>query len=259
MPKNGIVSTSNQLFMIDISPVVTVATSKAKPKTITVLSLNKSIKFLVKQERNGDLRKDARMMEFNNVVNRIFVSSYEESFQDPTEWYETRVIFIRSLAVWSIVGYIIGLGLTLLKPEIVPFRLTSNLIDVMGFSGIEEPFLRDPTVAWSRSGRAQQLSQTSNNLKSKIEFQDLENKDAKDTLLKILGRLNGMYNIVHPYSLNIQKAYKQRKETLPSKGLGALPDEIFPLSIPGQIQRLIEEATCEENLSQMYVGWQPWA
>ena len=68
----------------------------------------------------------------------------------------------------------------LLRPEIVPFRLTCNMVDAMGPSGVEgtyrrtlevtmgllrenketllsvlEPFLRDPTVAWSRSGRAQ--------------------------------------------------------------------------------------------------------
>ena len=30
------------------------------------------MRFLVKQEKNGDLRKDARIMEFNAVINRVF-------------------------------------------------------------------------------------------------------------------------------------------------------------------------------------------
>lgn len=74
-------------------------------------------------------------------------------------------------------------GVTLARPEIVPFRLTYNMVDAMGPNGVEgtfrrtmevtmsllrdnrdtlmsvlEPFLRDPTVSWSRSGRAQRAS-----------------------------------------------------------------------------------------------------
>ena len=69
-------------------------------------------------------------------------------------------------------------GLGLARPEIVPFRLTPNMVDAMGLTGVEgvyrntmstcltilkehrgillsviEPFIKDPTVAWSRSGR----------------------------------------------------------------------------------------------------------
>lgn len=57
---------------------VEVAVSKAKPKTFTVLTTSgKYIKFLCKQEKNGDLRMDARMMEFNGVVNRILACDAE--------------------------------------------------------------------------------------------------------------------------------------------------------------------------------------
>jgi len=71
-------------------------------------------------------------------------------------------------------------GVTLARPEVVPFRLTSHMVDGMGVSGCEgifrkvmevvcgvlrdnqetlcsvlEPFLQDPTVGWDRTGRAQ--------------------------------------------------------------------------------------------------------
>ncbi|CAN0164297.1 unnamed protein product, partial [Laminaria digitata] len=32
----------------------------------------------------------------------------------------------------------------------------------------------------------------------------------------------------------------------------------LPLSVQGQVHRLITEATSQENLCQMYVGWMPW-
>jgi serine/threonine-protein kinase ATR len=51
---------------------VDVASSKAKPKTLTLsTTCGSTVKFLVKQEKNGDLRKDARLMEFNSVVNGL--------------------------------------------------------------------------------------------------------------------------------------------------------------------------------------------
>jgi cell cycle checkpoint protein MEC1 len=75
-----------------------------------------------------------------------------ENFLTPDLWYEARVNFVKSYAIWSIIGYVIGLGdrhgdnilihqytgevthvdfeCTFEKgakfpvPEIVPFRLT---------------------------------------------------------------------------------------------------------------------------------------
>ncbi len=47
--------------------------SKARPKKISLQTVEsgETLHFLCKQERNGDLRKDARLMEFNGVVNRL--------------------------------------------------------------------------------------------------------------------------------------------------------------------------------------------
>jgi len=62
---------------------VEVAVSKAKPKTFTVITTSgKFIKFLCKQEKHGDLRMDARMMEFNGVVNRILACDAESRRRD---------------------------------------------------------------------------------------------------------------------------------------------------------------------------------
>ena len=82
-----------------------------------------------------------------------------DKFADPTDWLAARLLYTRSIALWSVIGYIVGLGdrhcenilfdvttgecahvdfdclfnkgLTLLVPEIVPFRLTQNFVDAM--------------------------------------------------------------------------------------------------------------------------------
>ena len=231
------------------------------------------------------------------------------TFQDATKWLEAREAFSRSVAVWAVVGHIVGLGdrhaenilldsvngdgvfvdfdcifdkgLNLSVPEIVPFRLTPNIVDAFGVMGIEgifrqsmevslrilrenkesllsilEPFLYDPTVAWSRRGRAQMNSTT--NKASRGNLDNSNNTDAKEALTRIRERLEGVYNIHHPKFNSFMKRYEELKKPLPSKGLCAHRGEDFRLSVQGQVQRLVEEAIAEENLAQMYIGWQPW-
>ena len=86
-----------------------------------------------------------------------------------------------------------------------------------------------------------------------------EENSAATTFMNVLsGRLNGHYNIQHPHFEKITKAYAQRKQSAPMRGLGAYKEEILPLNVAGQVQRLLDEATSEANLAQMYYGWQPW-
>lgn len=87
----------------------------------------------------------------------------QDHFPSPEIWYEARANFIKSTAIWSIIGYVIGLGdrhgdnilihlhtgevthvdfdcifekgAKLRVPEIVPFRLTANISDALGAMG----------------------------------------------------------------------------------------------------------------------------
>ncbi|KAJ8600823.1 hypothetical protein CTAYLR_006427 [Chrysophaeum taylorii] len=127
---------------------------------------------------------------------------------EPAAWLEARAMYARSVATWSAVGYLIGLGdrhsenilidtksgecvhvdfdclfdkgASLRVPERVPFRLTTHVVEPLGITGVNgcfrrslesalatlrdhketllnvlEPFLRDPTVGWTRLGKAQ--------------------------------------------------------------------------------------------------------
>lgn len=279
----------------------------------SLTDINKILQEIQKNYEN-DINKLS--MKYCQLISEKYKPSlsrwFLEKFHDPTKWYETRVMFSRSSAIWSIVGYIMGLGdrhtenilvditngecvhvdfdclfdkgITLARPEIVPFRLTPNIVDAMGPGciGIEgiyrntmeismtilynnrdalisilEPFLFDPTVAWGRSGRTAQNQgiQGSSLRIDSIRERDKENTDAKEALLKISDRLNGVYNIVHPWRERVLQYCIQQGLSIPSRGLGAAKgEENLHLSINGLVQRLIEEATSTENLAQMYIG-----
>ncbi|XP_075717588.1 serine/threonine-protein kinase ATR isoform X2 [Rhinoderma darwinii] len=209
----------------------------------------------------------------------VFQEWFLRTFPDPTSWYNSRSAYCRSTAVMSMVGYILGLGdrhgenilfdsltgecvhvdfnclfnkgETFEVPEIVPFRLTHNMVNGMGPMGTEglfrracevtmrlmrdqreplmsvlKPFLHDPLVEWSKPVRGGSKAQAN-------ETGEVVNEKAKTHVLDIEQRLQGVI--------------KTRNRV---KGL--------PLSIEGHVHYLIQEATDENLLSQMYLGWAPY-
>lgn len=108
-----------------------------------------------------------------------------------------------------------------------------------------EPFLNDPVINFK--GKSRQKSK-----ESKSE----EEKDAAaavSSMAKIEGRLDGQYNIVNPNPAKLKKAKgtSQNPSTVDSA-------HMTKLSVEGQVQKMIMEATSHENLVQVYVGWMPW-
>ncbi|XP_053567639.1 serine/threonine-protein kinase ATR [Bombina bombina] len=240
-----------------------------------------------KELRQCMLPKGAPLQEKLKVFKEVLLARHPPVFQewflrtfpDPTSWYNSRSAYCRSTAVMSMVGYILGLGdrhgenilfdsftgecvhvdfnclfnkgETFEVPEIVPFRLTHNMVNGMGPMGTEglfrlacevtmrlmrdqreplmsvlKPFLHDPLVEWSkpaRGGTKVQLNETG----------EVINEKAKTHVLDIEQRLQGVI--------------KTRNRI---KGL--------PLSIEGHVHYLIQEATDENLLSQMYLGWAPY-
>ncbi|TMW55922.1 hypothetical protein Poli38472_008570 [Pythium oligandrum] len=227
---------------------------------------------------------------------------FTNNFADPTAWFEARLMFSRSAAVWSMVGHIIGLGdrhgenilidttngecvhvdfdclfdkgLKLAKPEIVPFRLTPNMIDAFGITGYEgvfrrvcevtmgllrenketlrsvlEAFIHDPLVEWGRRGKNTQGSTTGTTGRSIAEITSDRSKEETRVILKAIdGRLSGVYNLGEAIRPQITPAHRK-----------LLPEnETLPLSVQGQVDKLIHEATAHENLAQMYIGWMPF-
>jgi serine/threonine-protein kinase ATR len=198
----------------------------------------------------------------------IFHKWFLDTWKEPSKWFAARKAFAHTSAVWAMVGHIVGLGdrhaenvlldattgdcvhvdfsclfdkgTELETPEVVPFRLTQNMIDGLGVGGYEgafervceitldvlrnhrealmsvlETFVHDPLVEWTR-GRSQNAQ--------------VSERKAKEALENIGARLEGVV-----------------------VGVGAAPS--LPLSTSGQVRRLIEEATSLKNLGSMYLWW----
>ncbi|KAI6701007.1 hypothetical protein NL676_015331 [Syzygium grande] len=205
-----------------------------------------------------EMLKNRILPMFPPVFHRWFLTTFSE----PAAWFRARIACAHTSAVWSMVGHIVGLGdrhgenilfdsttgdcvhvdfsclfdkgLQLEKPELVPFRLTQNMIDGLGITGYEgvflkvceitlsvvlETFIHDPLVEWTKSHKS-----------SGIEVQ---NPHAQRAISNIEARLQGVV-----------------------VGVGAAPS--LPLAVEGQARRLIAEAVSLKNLGKMYIWWMPW-
>nr|CAD7426912.1 unnamed protein product [Timema monikensis] len=199
----------------------------------------------------------------------VLADWFRQTFPDPYSWFCARTAYNRTTAVMSIVGYIVGLGdrhgenilidcttgdaihvdfnclfnkgATFDWPERVPFRLTHNMVDAMGPMGVEgtfrrtceitlrmmrtqqdalmsvlRPFVYDPSASWGHSVRVGHVEPTN----------ELAVKNIREIELRIQGMMQTKNK---SFSLS--------------------------LSVEGQTNALIQEATSVDNLCQMYIGW----
>ncbi|XP_012551263.2 serine/threonine-protein kinase ATR [Bombyx mori] len=193
-------------------------------------------------------------------------------FSDPYGWYQARSAYIRTAAVMSMVGYILGLGdrhgenisfdstngdtvhvdfnclfnrgERFEWPERVPFRLTHNMEAAMGPLKHEGMF-RKSCEAVMRVLRSQTAALMSvidpfvydplvswGRANRAPDCGERTNEQAMQHLQQIRQRLNGMVRT------------KNKQPSL--------------LSPEGQVEHLIVEATSIHNLCQMYIGWGPF-
>jgi serine/threonine-protein kinase ATR len=189
---------------------------------------------------------------------------FTDTFSDPESWFAARLRYTRSAAVTSIVGNALGLGdrhgenvmleegtggvfhvdfnclfekgLTFDKPEVVPFRLTQNMVDACGVYGVEGPFRRSAECC-AKVMRA-----------------------SEDALLTILETF--VYDPTADFmgpggrrnrTKGVPETPKEILESTSGKLRGLLRGENVPLSVEGHVDALIRQATA--NLCQLYVGW----
>ncbi|KAL4076264.1 hypothetical protein J3A83DRAFT_4357344 [Scleroderma citrinum] len=219
----------------------------------------------------------------------VFHEWFVETFPEPSAWLASRLSYGRTAAVMSMVGFILGLGdrhcenilldtntgdvvhvdfnclfekgKTLETPERVPFRLTQNLIDGLGVTGVEgvfriacettmqllrdntdslmsvlDAFIHDPLVEWEDEKRKMDRDRR-NAVKSSTDLRHL----AKNALRPIERKLKGIYSPSNVKS----KTYRGTGDGL-------------EISTSNLVQMLIQEAIDAANLGKMYPGWAPW-
>ncbi|CAG0892650.1 unnamed protein product [Darwinula stevensoni] len=260
------------------------AHARYNPSDITAKDCRNKLN-MVSQKSAGERLKT--FLDICSQFHPVFRHFFLEKFPEASHWYEKRLAYVRSVAATSIVGYILGIGdrhpsnilidnntaefihidlgvafeqgRLLPTPETVPFRLTRDVVDGMGITGIEGVFRRscerclmvlrenrdvilpvlevllyDPLYLWTLTpSKAKKIQRrtTSSDIDSSQASTTGERKHVKHAevvLLRIQHKLQGV-----------------------EFGGGGL-------SVEGQVQRLIQDARSPHNLSRLYFGWKPY-
>ncbi|PBP27873.1 phosphatidylinositol 3 [Diplocarpon rosae] len=234
-----------------------------------------------------DKSVEIRIKTYRNVTEKFQPAMryfFTEKFTDPDEWYVKRLAYTRSTAAISILGHILGIGdrhghnilldaksgeivhidlgiafemgRVLPVPELVPFRLTRDIVDGMGITKTEGVFRRcceftlealrkenstivaildvlryDPLYSWSASPvRIAKIQQG----QSAALAAEVENPGERKEAVNEPGEADRALTVVK----------KKLSKTL---------------SITATVNDLINQATDERNLALLFSGWAAYA
>ncbi|KAL6493547.1 hypothetical protein OROGR_032326 [Orobanche gracilis] len=224
---------------------------------------------------------------FRPVMHNFFL----ERFSQPADWFDKRLAYTRSVAASSMgftckVGYIVGLGdrhsmnilidqataevvhidlgvafeqgLMLKTPERVPFRLTRDIIDGMGVTGVEGVFRRccEETLSVMRTNKEALLTIIEVFIHDPLYKWALSplkamrhQKDADDDLVVSLDNAG---DDVYEGNKDAARALLRVKQKLDGYEDGEMR------SVHGQVQQLIQDAIDPDRLCHMFPGWGAW-
>lgn len=234
--------------------------------------------------------KDQRVSVFRNVLKKyqpVLRHFFFERFQEPDEWFQRRLAYTRSTAAISILGHVLGLGdrhchnilldensgeaihidlgvafetgRILPMPELVPFRLTRDIVDGMGITKTEGVFRRcceftlealreekdgimtilnvlryDPLYSWTISP---------------LRARRLQNDGAEDPSRP--GSTNG--SGAPRTALQMQTSRDEASEA--ERALATVEKKLAKtLSVQAVVNELIQQATDERNLAVLFAG-----
>ncbi|OQU97453.1 hypothetical protein CLAIMM_03382 isoform 1 [Cladophialophora immunda] len=243
---------------------------------------------------------------FHPVMRFFFM----EKFLDPDDWFYKRLNYSRSTAAVSILGHVLGLGdrhghnilldektgevvhidlgvafeagRVLPVPEVVPFRLTRDLVDGMGLTGVEGVFRRccnftlealrhdqeaimtildvlryDPLYSWSISPLRLQKMQESNE-QAAADAASIAGGPSTSSMTSgvgstFAGAADNAAGVIAARREETEPSEADRALTVVAKKLGKA------LSAEATVNELIRQATDERNLAVLYCGWAAYA
>ncbi|XP_036115893.1 serine-protein kinase ATM isoform X3 [Molossus molossus] len=235
-----------------------------RPKDISAYQCQK--KMMDVQKKSYE-EKYETFMDICQKFQPVFRYFCMEKFLDPAVWFEKRLAYTRSVATSSI-GVAFEQGKILPTPETVPFRLTRDIVDGMGITGVEGVFRRccektmevmrnsqetlltivevllyDPLFDWTMNPlKALYLQQR---LEDETEFHSTPNADDQECK-RSLSEIDQSFNKV------AERVLMRLQEKL--KGV----EERTVLSVGGQVNLLIQQAMDPKNLSRLFPGWKAW-
>lgn len=257
------------------------AHSRYRPKDLTALDARKAFAELAKSSLRT---KQEKFLKICQQLSPVFQHFFLERFLTSGMWFERRLAYTKSVAVSSIIGYILGigdrhvqnilvdektaevihidfgiafeLGKNLPTPETIPFRLTRDIVAGMGISGIEGVFKKscEKTLEILRNNHAPIMTILEVLLYDPLyTWNVLANKKAaRKQISELYGGEGGQDARSEVVNISAERALLRVSDKLNGK-----EDEKFT-SVEGQVERLIFTASSNLNLCQLFQGWQPY-
>ena len=225
-----------------------------------------------------ELTIEGRIKEFRKVCEHmqpVMRHFFFERFNDPDEWFEKRTAYTRTTATISILGYVLGLGdrhcqnimldektgevvhidlgiafeagRVLPIPELVPFRLSRDVVDGFGITKTEGVFRRC------------------------CEFTMDALREDKGSIMTLLNVLR--YDPLYTWSVSPLRAKRMQEQTVRDEGSKKKDQEAGEadralsivekklsktLSTAATVNELIQQAMDEKNLATLFSGWSAW-
>lgn len=264
------------------------AHSRYYPKGLRGSQCRKQIEEVQDQTANIRLAAYRKATDKFPPVMRYF---FLESSPDPDDWYARRLAYTRSTAAVSILGHVLGLGdrhghnILLDKktgevvhidlgvafesgrilpiPEVVPFRMTRDVVDGMGITKTDGVFRRcceftldalredtysimtildvlryDPLYSWSSTP---------------MRLAKLQNAARR-------GQKEDAENGTDPGATEVGKKKVVNEPSEADRALEVVRKKLSKtLSVTATVNDLINQATDEKNLAVLYAGWAAYA
>lgn len=273
-----------------------VANSVSLHEILTILHKKDSVSFsqarneMKKVQTKTNIERLATYEEIIKGIKPQLRNFFFDSFLEPKEWLDAKRSYTKGTAVISVVGHILGLGDRHLNnilldcnsgrpihidlgiafdqgrllpiPEMVPFRLTRDIIDGFGVTGVEGLFRRSCERTYSvLQDNYEKVMHVLNILKwdplyswvmspVKKHKHLLEEDTQVYDSIKMSFEENNKIGTVTREEENQQsyRALKGVEEKLINSGL----------SVEATVQELIQRASDPRNLSVIYMGWSPF-
>ncbi|CCX29977.1 Similar to Serine/threonine-protein kinase tel1; acc. no. Q4WVM7 [Pyronema omphalodes CBS 100304] len=250
---------------------------KYHPNDLEFMTCRKIISDAAKKtRRDREKAFETVMRGFNPVMHYFFM----HEFSGPDAWYTSRLAYTRSTAAISMLGHVLGLGDRHLNnilldkgtgevvhidlgiafeqarilpvPEVIPFRLSRDIVDGMGINGTEGTFRRC----------------------CEFTLEVLRNESYRVTTILDVLRYDPLYNwTVSPHRMKrIQESHLERSdvsrkgeqgsksdgegELEAKRALAVVADKLSKtLSVEATVNGLIQTAMDPRNLAVLYCGW----
>jgi ataxia telangiectasia mutated family protein len=234
------------------------------------------------------LTTEARVKEFRKVCDHlqpVMRHFFLERFDDPDDWFEKRTAYTRTTASVSMLGHVLGLGdrhgqnimldevngevvhidlgvafeagRVLPVPELVPFRLTRDIIDGMGVNKTEGIFRRccEFTMDALREDKDSIMT-----LLNVLRYDPLYNWTLSPLRAKRMqDAQDGIHNAKNVEAAASSKAKLEAEGGEANRALAIVEKKLSKtLSTAATVNELIQQATDEKNLATLFAGWAAW-